>query len=202
MDVIRGQYATTCTLREYVHFYIDKFEASDSLNELLDTTLVACPAGTNLHLEGCFNLAKVSSNSEPLEAIIAEAAVKGNARDNILSRGFRRCNEGDDQSRASNLMANVVKHCHNSMVAYVQRPEFEELHGLLGTDVFHYVLKSLSLFVKRGKSAYIQVSGMPLNEFMWNDKEVAQEPKDEGWFNKSLKLEIQLIVSYNFSPVL
>ena len=201
MEVIRGHYAATCTLRDYVHFYIDTFEASDILDELLDTTLVACPVGTNLHLEGRFNLAKVSSNSELLEAIIAEA-VKGNARDNILTCGFRSCNEGDDQSRASNLMANVVKHCHNSMVAYVQRPEFEELHGLLGTDVFHYVLKSLSLFVKRGKSAYIQVSGMPLNEVMWNDKEVAQEPKDEGWFNKSFKLEIQVIVSYNFSPVL
>ena len=201
MEVIRGHYAATCTLRDYVCFYIDTFKASDSLNELLDTTLVACPVGTNLHLEGRFNLAKVSSNSELLEAIIAEA-VKGNARDNILSRGFRRYNEGDDQSRASNLMANVVKHCHNSMVAYVQRPEFEELHGLVGTDVFHYVLKSLSLFVKRGKSAYIQVSGMPLNEVMWNDKEVTQEPKDEGWFIKSFKLEIQLIVSFNFSLVL
>jgi hypothetical protein len=51
----------------------------------------------------------------------------------------------------------------NNMVAHVQSPVFEELHGLIGSDLMVHLLKDLSLFVKTG-SCYLQVAGCPVNE--------------------------------------
>ena len=186
MEVIKSKYAATCTLREYVELYTRDFSVSEALGTLLDSCIVACSAGTNLRLSEPFTLNKVSSIDEPLETMISEAAEKRNTKENMLSLGFRRGSDKDGQPMmGKNAMTNVVRQYHNNMTSLVQWPEFEELHGLIGTDVLFYLLKKLSIFVKKGNSTYIQVTGLPLNEMTWRSEIVTREAEDNenGWFN-------------------
>jgi hypothetical protein len=78
-------------------------------------------------------------------------------RDNVLSLGYRR-----SQIRPA-VMGSQTSGYENNMVAHVQSPVSEELHGMLGSDLMVHLLKDLSLFVKTG-SCYLQVAGCPVNE--------------------------------------
>ena len=159
MEVLRKCYEVTCSLREYVELHLQEFSASEALESFMNSSMamVACNGETNMRLDGAFTTNKASTMDELLEFVITRAAAKGKMRDNVLSLGYRR-----SQIRPA-VMGSQTSGYENNMVAHVQSPVFEELHGMLGSDLMVHLLKDLSLFVKTG-SCYLQVAGCPVNE--------------------------------------
>ena len=152
MEVIKKCYEFTCSLREYVRIHIQDFSASEALEIFMNTSIVACHDKTCLHQKKPFTTTKAGTMDEVLAAAMRNAIAKGNMRDNVLFKGYKRWQPNEHGT------------CNeNDMVTFALGPLFEELHGIIGTDIMLHLINDLVLFVNI-QSCYCQVIGNPINE--------------------------------------
>ena len=189
--VIRTTYEKTCSLLEYVKSNATASNFVEPCGELLSfmtSSIVACGPETSMFCPGTITLEKESSIEELVEQLTTKNGRIGQTNKNVLTLGYR--------LNAYPGPPEFICKYPNSMVSHVNSPLFKELHGLIGSALFYYLLRHLSLFVSKG-SCFMQVTGHHINDVCLKPT-LQSQPGGESFYFYYLKMFVTVFSL--FSP--